>query len=636
MWNDRETDIDLLGHRTLATTIQSIVEQTELCPLTIGVYGNWGAGKSSILKMLEKAFREDARTICITFNGWLFQGYDDTKAVVMEAIIGELAKQQPLNEKLQKKAKALLKRVDWLKLTRHGAGLALTAFTGVPDPGLITAVWEKISSFAGDPASALSSENKEAIKEAIKASIKDKQDERNVPEEITAFRKEFEDLLKTAKADRLVVLVDDLDRCLPETAIAVLEAIRLFLYVEGTVFIIGADENMIAYAVRKHFPDLPASIGPADYTRNYLEKLIQVPFRVPPLGKTETRVYITLLLAEAALSDRPDNIRKVREAAREIFAKPWEGKVLNEEAIRTALGELPEGLKDALLLSNRIGTALAEGLGGNPRRVKRFLNTLMVRIRIAEAQGISNLIVRDTLAKLMLLERFAENIYNEIQELVARSENGQCVELVRYEEFVRGLGEPKPETKKKSPKPDDTFPAAWMENGWLTAWSRTEPSFVGVDLRPYFYISREKSPGFSTDVGLGEELNQVAEKLSTGNRMLITGLTPEVAAMSSQDAKKVFQYLAERAKQNSDWKTAPKEIEGIYALSKAHPELQRELVSLFENLPISALGSWIATGKRAVITDGTARERLDALLKKWGSQDDNRPLKAAVEALSDL
>ena len=89
--------------------------------------------------------------------------------------------------------------------------------------------------------------------------------------------------LEAAELDRLVVIIDDLDRCLPKTAIATLEAIRLFLMVERTAFFIGADEVMIEYAVKEHFPDLPPSTGPLSYARNYLEKLIQVPVSYTPL-----------------------------------------------------------------------------------------------------------------------------------------------------------------------------------------------------------------------------------------------------------------------------------------------------------------------------------------------------------------
>jgi predicted KAP-like P-loop ATPase len=85
-----------------------------------------------------------------------------------------------------------------------------------------------------------------------------------------------------------VVLVDDLDRCLPKTAVQTLEAIRLFVSSKRTVFVVGADEAMIEYAVRRHFPDVPETTLPRDYARNYLEKLIQVPFRLPALGEAET------------------------------------------------------------------------------------------------------------------------------------------------------------------------------------------------------------------------------------------------------------------------------------------------------------------------------------------------------------
>ena len=60
-----------------------------------------------------------------------------------------------------------------------------------------------------------------------------------------AFREEFKELLEEADIDRLVVLVDDLDRCLPATSIETLEAIRLFLFVPRAAFVIAADEGMI-------------------------------------------------------------------------------------------------------------------------------------------------------------------------------------------------------------------------------------------------------------------------------------------------------------------------------------------------------------------------------------------------------
>ena len=86
---------------------------------------------------------------------------------------------------------------------------------------------------------------------------------------------------------------------------------RLFVFTSRTAFVVAADEAMIEYAVRKHFPDLPDTTGPQTYARNYLEKLIQVPFRIPALGDTETRIYVTLLLVGAELGENDPAFTKL-------------------------------------------------------------------------------------------------------------------------------------------------------------------------------------------------------------------------------------------------------------------------------------------------------------------------------------
>src|SRR5205823_2255695 len=134
---------------------------------------------------------------------------------------------------------------------------------------------------------------------------------KNVPEEIEGFRKAFDALLKDAGIKQLVVLIDDLDRCLPDTAIETLEAVRLFVFTARTAFVVAADEAMIEYAVRKHFPDLPDTTGPQTYARNYLEKLIQVPFRIPALGEAETRIYVSLLLVGESVGENDAGFAKL-------------------------------------------------------------------------------------------------------------------------------------------------------------------------------------------------------------------------------------------------------------------------------------------------------------------------------------
>src|SRR3546814_10173526 len=96
-------------------------------------------------------------------------------------------------------------------------------------------------------------------------------DLKSPPKEIQALRDAFEETLEELGVT-LVVLIDDLDRCLPPTTISTLEAIRLFLFLKHTAFVIAADTDMIKHAVRKHFDGVDD-----DLATNYFDKLIPVP-----------------------------------------------------------------------------------------------------------------------------------------------------------------------------------------------------------------------------------------------------------------------------------------------------------------------------------------------------------------------
>ena len=352
--NDQETATDLLQYEAIAKTVVQLIRDKPGVPITIGVHGDWGAGKSSVLKMTEAAFENDERIVCLWFNGWAFEGFEDAKTVVIETIIEELKRARPASEKVKAAAKKLLKRVDWLKAAKKAGGLAFTVATGMPTFGQIGDLIGAAKSFLGKEAGELSREDIESFVDGTSGLLKPAEEE-SIPAHIHAFRKEFVALLEAAEIDQLIVIVDDLDRCLPETSIATLEAIRLFLFVEKTAFVIGADEAMIEYAVREHFPDLPPSAGSVSYARNYLEKLIQVPFRIPALGPAETRTYITLLMIEAEFGSEHDGFKRLLDVAREDMRRPWLSKGLSQTSIAEALRGSDNGsASQALLLSNQL------------------------------------------------------------------------------------------------------------------------------------------------------------------------------------------------------------------------------------------------------------------------------------------
>jgi predicted KAP-like P-loop ATPase len=80
VWQDNETEIDLLGFDVHANLIRSVITDPSVLPVTVGVFGDWGGGKSSIMKMLQKELSDEKAypdVVCLYFNGWTFEGYED-------------------------------------------------------------------------------------------------------------------------------------------------------------------------------------------------------------------------------------------------------------------------------------------------------------------------------------------------------------------------------------------------------------------------------------------------------------------------------------------------------------------------------------------------------------------------------
>src|SRR5262249_7035963 len=158
--------------------------------ITIGVHGDWGAGKSSVLEMIEAGLEDVPKTVCLKFNGWRFQGFEDAKLAVVEGIVSELRQKKKLTAKAADKLKDLVKRIDWLKVAKKAGGFALTAYTGLPSPDLIESFLGAAKKLIANPKEALSLEKLEAATGAVEGVLKREETEhKNVPDEFAAFRK---------------------------------------------------------------------------------------------------------------------------------------------------------------------------------------------------------------------------------------------------------------------------------------------------------------------------------------------------------------------------------------------------------------------------------------------------------------
>lgn len=632
---DNETAVDLLYYEAVAQTVVRLIDTKSDDPLTVGIHGDWGAGKSSVLLMVEEAFEEKQGVLCVRFNGWLFQGYEDAKAVLIETIVDELLRKRSVTTKVADQAKEVLRRVDWMKLARKIGGLAVTAATGLPSIDQIKGLQQAAAALLGKPLDTLSPDDLKAVVAQAGDYIKEAEAD-SAPEQMHAFREEFEELLRRAEIDRLVVLVDDLDRCLPETAIETLEAIRLFLFVPRAAFVIAADEGMIEYAVRQHFPDLPVATGPATYARNYLEKLIQVPFRLPSLGYSETRIYVALLLTQNELGEEHDHFTKLLDVAREALRRPWKGPGLERASIAAALGSVPAPVERALQLAGQIAPILTDGARGNPRQVKRFINTMALRQAIAEERGFGDDLNTSVLAKVMLAERFAPEVYDAIARGSAAT--GMSEAVAALEAAVRGYGAKKATgTKKamKSQEEEETSPLPdWPNLEWAKQWAAIDPPLAENDLRPYVFVTRDRRSVFGAITALGH-LDELLEKLA-GPPLQVRHASAEIQRLPGPEAEQLFDALRSRVAGADDLGEQPPGAQGLALICQHHPVLQPSLVAFLRSLPVSKLGPWAVTGWSTAFSQDGPQTEFGGLVAEWAGQDENKPLESAAKAVVQL
>ena len=137
MWPDNETERDFLNFSGVAETVAEIIVQVQGKPISIGVSGAWGVGKSSMIKLIRAALSQRAESqggefIFVEFNAWLYQGYDDARAALLEVIASSLVEEAERRKSGLDKAQELLGRVGWFRAARLTAGTVIPMVFGVP------------------------------------------------------------------------------------------------------------------------------------------------------------------------------------------------------------------------------------------------------------------------------------------------------------------------------------------------------------------------------------------------------------------------------------------------------------------------------------------------------------------------
>ncbi len=408
---------------------------------------------------------------------------------------------------------------------------------------------------------------------------------------------------------------------------------------DKTAFIVGADEGMIEIAVRDHFKNLPeidvASNNARDsgqnYTRSYLEKLLQVPFRIPALGETETGIYVTLLLLGRALGEESPEFVKLLALGRAALGKPWEGKGIDHDAIKAAVGERFDEIVDALNLADRVSPVLAAGTKGNPRQIKRFLNALALRLAVAQERGFGNAIEQPHLAKVMLAEMFLHpTVFDHMATTAASSEDGICPEIALIEKLAAGGTEPASASEEDAaPEAGNPVIDEWKTRPDVMRWAAVKPDLGAVSLKPYLFVIKDRKNYLGAAAPLPPKLAALLERL-LGGEMSAKGALADVKGLNLPEAVLLFDALRKKVREVSNFDLRPAAMPGVAVVVECHPPLQGRYVDILEALPPDRVGLWVASG-HAFVTEAAPKARIATLRENWRKATKNQLLRTELE-----
>ncbi|MBT4331207.1 MAG: NTPase KAP [Gammaproteobacteria bacterium] len=607
MWNDVETTQDLLNFKVVADTAAQMIKDGNGQPVSIGVSGSWGVGKSSLVQMIGESIKGldgGKNYIFINFNAWLYQGYDDARMALLQKVADKIMEESESRKNCVDKAKEFIKRINWLRTAKFMAPVATGIITGGAVAGPVGSFIGAVSGLLGQSGMP-SQEELSKIKESYIQVAPDLQkllnekEEKSVPKEIEALRSLFQELLEKLELT-LIVLVDDLDRCLPNTAISTLEAMRLLLFIPQTAFIIAADEQMIRNAVRSHFGNIDLS---DELVTSYFDKLIQIPLRVPRLGANEVKGYLILLLADLAqrrgqiTQEEKDN---GHDAIVSAIKKSWAGG-LTKKGIEDAYGDAASKLAVQIDLADQLANIMAtsDHIAGNPRLIKRFLNNLIIRESIAKAQEMS--VSFEELVKLQLFERCAPAAaFEYLAKQVGDSEDGKPKFLQELEEKVAKAEEL-------------TFSHESWKAPFISDWLKLSPQLSDIDLRPLLYLSRDKAISLASFDELSPDGRELLSALCEA-KGLLQPLIANIKQIGAIESEKILTRMKRRAR-NQQWESAV--IVQALHLPKAFPELATSFIAMLDEIP---------AGKRPapLIPQLRIEPWAKELLSRW-EQDDSSP-----------
>lgn len=600
MWKDSETEIDYLDFFYIVEIMKDTINDEKLLPSCIGLYGDWGSGKSSLMHMCKHQLeQQNDGTVCLLFNGWLYESYDDAKTAILASILDGIKENRELPETAMLILKALYDSIDKFKAIKSGIkfGIDMVVSGGL---GAITNL--TIKEVTKKAKKVVEGVDEESTIQAIK----DKLDYKEVREDIREFREKFAKLIEEAGIKKLVIFVDELDRCNPATILDTLEAMRLFLFNGDVSFVIGADERHVTYAIKTKFDDIEGIN--MDIGKEYQEKLIQYPIRIPCMNKDETEFYIMCLLAEDELNETEfDSLLIFLQEKRK--ENPLEF-VITMEILREYDESIATRLNENLVLSKQLSGILTQGLNGNPRQCKRFLNTLDMRQKMAKYKNVT--LKSNVLAKIMEVEYFQTSLFRKMVNLLG--DNLLNKELEGFETDQ--------EDKISALDP-------WKNELWVKGWMKAKPFLSEEKLENYFYFMRAsvKDNVFTSVEKMSEEAKKIFEALLKHSDVAFNQAKKEIDKMSVFDQNQILDGLYEDIV--SDERYEKDKIRFFLLWGGLNEQLQENTIKYCTDLSAKKISVSHIPYFGGFFVQCKNQGEMKIILERWKS--DNTELKTAIE-----
>jgi hypothetical protein len=345
---DSPTQSPALGYRDVGNGLATIISESEP-QFAVGIFGGWGTGKTTLMTAIKAALPESS-LIVVDFNAWRFEREPQLLIPLLDTIRAALVEWSDAHgTSTESKIRALAGQIGRVA---RALATGLSAQVGLPGAA-------KVSYDLGRAIDQLADPVDPGQPQSLYVAA--------FQELASAFRE-----LAVTPVTRIVVFVDDLDRCLPANALEVLESIKLFFDLPGFIFVVGLDEQVVVRAIRSKFEvqegqagspkaaSAPSATVDRRLGREYVKKIFQLSYSLPAMLPRQLDELLQSMYREASLGP-------VQLADLNSRVRPYLGYIAIDRRV-------------------------------NPREVKRFVNAYTLQVLVRPDLSRDTILALQTLA----------------------------------------------------------------------------------------------------------------------------------------------------------------------------------------------------------------------------------------------